>query len=76
MTWHIAIGCVLGGAAAVLVKSMARLSKYCLALWRVIGSVQPRRRGAGTSVPKQPSIETQSNARHAAANDDLHGGSR
>ena len=69
MTWNIAIGCLLGGAAAVLVRSAARVSRYCLALWRVVGSVEPRQRGAGTNVPK-PLNDQHS----AAANDDRHGG--
>ena len=75
MTWHFAIGCVIGGAAAVLVLSAGRLWKYFVALWKVVASVQPRRRSAGTGAPKQLAVKSQTVGPEAAAgNNDRLGG--
>jgi hypothetical protein len=80
MTWNIAIGCFVGGAAALLVRGALRIWQYSRAVWKLVGNVEPRRRGAGTSVPKQLHVEMQQNDEAAAAadtpaaNDDRIGG--
>jgi hypothetical protein len=53
MNWSFTLGCVTGGVAAVLILTARRVSRYCLSLWRVVTSVQPRRRGAGADASTQ-----------------------
>jgi hypothetical protein len=47
MTWNFATGCVIGGAAALVVALAFRGMKYLSALWRVVASVEPRRPPGG-----------------------------
>ena len=56
MTWQIAVGCLIGGVAVVLAFSAARVWRYCVSVWRVVASVQPRKRGAGARLPKQRDV--------------------
>jgi hypothetical protein len=68
MNWGFALGCVLGGAAVVLILNAKRMSRYCVSLWRVVASVEPRQRGAGASAPThvdEPRAESEERVRGA-----------
>jgi len=51
MTLNFAVGVVIGAAAVALLVSGKRIIRYCVGLWRVVASVEPRRRGE--DVPAQ-----------------------
>jgi len=43
MTLNFAVGVVIGAAAVALLVSGKRIIRYCVGLWRVVASVEPRR---------------------------------
>jgi hypothetical protein len=73
MNWSFTLGCVVGGVAAVLILSAKRVSRYCVSLWGVVTSVQPRRRGAGADASTQCDGPRQEQHEIAKSEDHLRG---
>jgi hypothetical protein len=65
MTWKLAVEGVLGAAALALVLGARRISR----LWRVVASVEPRRRGADVPAAQQSSEPQQTRSAEEPATD-------
>ena len=74
MTWNFAVGVVLGAVAVALVLVARRVSSYCMRLWHVVASIEPRRHGTHVRAAEQPLEPTERQLERASEDDPVHGG--
>ena len=73
MPWTFALGVVTGAAAVVLILFARRIFRYVVGLWRVVASLEPRRRGTDVPVRRQ-SLKPHETPQETSSNDDpVHG---